>query len=232
VVLSFKTYLEAFHHTPGAFGREQSAWDFSKDRGRFSMKHQTQGIETKHQDRKDRIEFGKKKEGVIIEAMKGLGWIVRGATAQEDMFRHIDAWIKRTPASPEVPVQIKYRDSGDDILVEVIKYWTPDMFHRRLQESDFNGRDMSGNAAFYVGLNQARDTLRIRPISEAHSLAKSMTEVLAADFSNLGKRTAFSRAGIIRLVPDPANGREKVMAYIRPDAFNMKEDVKLKSALW
>jgi hypothetical protein len=230
---SFRQYLEGkFRRTGGAFGKESGGWDLSGDRGQYSMDRINADIENKHNTHAARVSFGKKKEAIIIEALKNIGWIVRPASPQEDMVRHIDAWIKKTEDSAETPVQIKYRDSGDDILMEVIKFWSGEMFTRPLTDMDFNGRDMSGSAVLYVVLNQARDMLRIRRISEAKDIAKKMTEMLAVDYKMMGKRNLNTRTGTIRITPDPATGRDKVMAYINPDAFNNKQDLPTEKPLW
>ena len=159
--------------------------------------------------------------------MESLGWTVKPATAQEDYRNHIDAWVKRE--SDFVPYQIKYRDSGDDILVEVIKYWKPEMFKAGLQESDYNGRDMFGESVYQIGLNMGRNKLRIRSIVESHEIAKVMTKELSLNYP---KRTLVTDFGTIRLICDPANGREKIIAYIRPEVFVNREDISLPAPLW
>ena len=227
-MISFRAYLES----GGAFGQRDN-WNFSQDQGRYGMFQQSPaGIENKYQVHRERVAFGKGKESVIMDAMRDVGWSVKPARDQEDYMQHIDAWVKKTPQSAAIPVQIKYRDAGDDILLEVIKYWSSEMFTRPLMDSDFNGRDMSGVAIQYVGLNLSRDVLRVRSIKEGREIAKDMTEILANDFKTMGRQIVKCKEGTIRITPDPANGREKVIAYINPEAFTDKQDIKLKNPLW
>ena len=65
-----------------------------------------------------RVAAGKKMELRIIDSMNAAGFMVTAATAQEDLYQKIDGWLDGQS------IQIKYRETGDDILFEVYKDWT------------------------------------------------------------------------------------------------------------
>jgi hypothetical protein len=212
----------------GAFGRDQGGgFDFS-DRTRQQpidlsagrMGNRFQGID-------DRVAAGKAMESRIIDALKSAGWEIRPATVQQDKYDKIDGFVKR--GGSWLPLQIKYRDTGDEIAMETIFDWNPDQLAGRVI---FNGRDMIGHAKLYACLNQGGRVIRVCSAEEAKSAAKDAANKLVQDFIQSGRRMATTTKAEARITGDPANGRAKVMAFVKPAAMSSLEMVPVGKSLW
>lgn len=197
--MTFKNWLELTEHrrgpVGGAFGRQTRAGN------RF-------------QSMDSRVSFGKKIERQILDALKeASGWDIVPSAASADMKDKIDGYVKTE--SKLTPIQIKYRDTGDDILMEVEKDGRP-------------GRDMVGMAQLYVVLNQMGTTIRVRSANEAKQIAEQMKQDLFAS----GNLVHTSAQGQIRMQNDPRDGKHKIIAYIKAESFQKKMDFQLKKRIW
>lgn len=186
----------------------------------------------KHLSHGARVSFGTQMEKKMIDALKKLGINMEPAAVNQDMFDKVDAFWT-TDQGVKLPVQFKYRDSGDDILLELIKNWTPAVFQKdQLVDTDFTGRDMVGKSKVYACLNRKGDVIRIRTTKEAKEIAKKMVQRLANEFKLMGNRSVKTQYGEVKITRDPASGKEKVMAYINPSVFTFSKDLNLKNSLW
>ena len=87
-----------------------------------------------------RVQRGKTVEERIKDVLRANGFQVTDPTSAEDMYQKIDCFLDGQAA------QIKYRDSGDDILYELIK--PHDLGMSLQQNMKLNpGRDFRGKAA-------------------------------------------------------------------------------------
>ena len=147
-----------------------------------------------------RVQYGKSVEQQIFNSLVKCGLKLREPSNKEDMYDKIDGWW--TTPYGEVPIQIKYRDTGDDILFEVMKDY----------EKNVPGRDMIGKAVFYAVLNRNK-TIVMVSVSEAKQLIKKARDLAEIQgFDNLGN---FAWGNVmLKLRPDPATGQTKMMAYI------------------
>ena len=77
----------------------------------------------------DRVRHGKKIEEKIKEALRTIGKLtIEDPNNNEDLYCKIDAWL--VGVNGRVPIQIKYRESDEDILFEIYKDW--ETFLRKL----------------------------------------------------------------------------------------------------
>lgn len=181
-------------------------------------------------NRDQRVEFGKNKEAQILHAMKTQhGWSVQEAKTNQDKYQKIDGILISSPDSLPVslpaPIQIKYRDTGNDLLMEVS--WSFNGDYNTPTEKLITGRDMKGLAKLYVSLDLSGDLVRVRLADEAKSIAKKLLEGLLATrkkFFNIGNHQ-------IRIVSDPDDGRQKINAFLNPNDFSWKKDYPVQN-IW
>lgn len=147
-----------------------------------------------------RVQYGKSIEKQIFDSLIQCGMKLREPSNQEDMYDKIDGWWE-TP-SGEKPIQIKYRDTGDDILFEVMKDY------RR----GVPGRDMVGKAEFYAVLNRGGQIVLVS-VAEAKKLIAEMQA--RADNEGFDQQGNYRMGGaMLRVRPDPRTDQDKLMAYI------------------
>lgn len=160
----------------------------------------TQRQDNRFQDINQRVEYGKSIERQIFDSLVGCGLKLREPSTDEDKYDKIDGWWE-TP-SGEKPIQIKYRDTGDDILFEVMKDY------RR----NIPGRDMIGKAEFYAVLGRGGSIVMVS-VAEAKALIRDMVD--EAENGGFDQRGNFRRGGaMLRVRPDPRSRQDKLMAYI------------------
>jgi len=204
--MDFKSFiLLSEASTPGAFGNDPNMRLVPNDRQ-----------SNQFQDMNKRVNFGKDIEAKIIQAIsENTGWKIDPASKSEDMHDKIDGWVHFQ--GQKLPIQVKYRDSGDDILLEVYNS----------ERSGGDGRDMVGRAALYACMNKAGDTIRVRDASQLKMVAKNLKTQLMES----GKNVLSNRFGQIRWTNDPSSGIKKIIAYLKAEAFTGK-DISLKKSVW
>ena len=182
---------------------------------------------------RDRVNFGKAIEKKVMDALTNMfGWDIDPSTESQDMHEKVDGWIMsgddRVGILTEMtPLQVKYRDTGNDILMEVVKKWSDDMLDIP-PESCCTGRDMKGMASLYAVLDKDGRIIRMRRVSEARSLAMSLFRRLLES----SKKCITLDGSQIRFTKDPSTHLPKVMAYLNPTSFNWKVDYKLDQPIW
>lgn len=173
------------------------------------LKKQNYNVANRFQPLAARVDFGKGIEGQIFDALVKCGMKLRKATAKEDMYDKIDAWWNT--GSGEEAVQIKYRDTGEDLLFEVMKD-----YYRKIP-----GRDMIGKATYYAVLRRNGEIVVVS-INEAKKIiqnALNMIQQQGFDQNNTFKIPAGNSFAFFRIRPDPRSGQDKLMAYIPISAF-------------
>lgn len=169
-------------------------------------------MDNRFQDINSRVAYGKGIEGQIFDSLVACGLHLRQPTSREDKYDKIDGWWDDGSGS-EQPLQIKYRDTGDDILFEVMK--------------DYNrgvpGRDMVGRAVYYAVLNRSGGHIVMVEVAEAKRLINAA--VAAAEQEGFDDRGNYRfRAGrsmvFLKIRPDPQSGQDKLMAYIPVSSLN------------
>lgn len=174
---------------------------------------------------RDRVETGKKVEQAIIAKLNDLGMNLLQPTNTDDMIHKVDAWYINKQGN-RVGIQIKYRESGKDLLFEVF-----DTFFDFKNPKNKMGRDMIGLAQEYAvlienkiiivqkqkaidAINDMLDEARCNGWSESNN--KSKTLYYETDNCEIQ----------MKLQDDPADGRKKVVAYIPVDFFSSSQFFK------
>lgn len=166
----------------------------------------------RHQRMNERVQEGKKIESAIVSnlarlfAASGNGTITPAETG-DDKYNKVDAYWDKDGVRQNV--QVKFRQTGDDILMELIRPFTG--------EADFNGRDMKGTADWYTVLSKDGKTIYW---CNAHKL-KMVMEKVAKEYVALRKT---GKAGdsvstnflTLKVTNDPADGVMKMVGFIKP----------------
>jgi hypothetical protein len=140
-----------------------------------------QWIESKRQSNRfqnldDRVRYGKGIETNILQALQSHGWEIKPVSSKADKYDKIDGVIQSAPISLPVALpaflQVKYRDTGNDLLMEVVWEYTGN-FAGNIEDL-LTGRDMRGKAQIYANLNQEGSLIRIRSAYEAKDICKQL----------------------------------------------------------
>jgi hypothetical protein len=166
-------------------------------------------------DYAQRIRTGKVIEAQIIASLRDRGMDIASPTQYEDMHDKIDGWII-DKQNVRHSVQIKYRESGDDIIFEIVK------------DIDRNliGRDMESKAQFYIvvdrsGKGRMYSTILIK------AMARKMLDMVRKKLSvskaeNEWKcNQAWNHSWDLKITFDKAHGQRKLMAYMNPLMFEV-----------
>lgn len=169
---------------------------------------------------RERVKEGKKREEQIALALISQHNLpLQEATAHEDSTDKVDRWLLN-PDGTRTAVQIKYRETSDELLFEVFhtfKGWNHD--------GNKVGRDMKGLSTLYAVLRQDQRTIVMVPVSFAKLVIAEMLEGAkeCGWITRDGKRRFFyHKAGgkcELRVQNDPADGRQKMLAYIPASVF-------------
>jgi hypothetical protein len=184
----------------------------------------------KFQDKSERIKYGKDIESKIVQALTNqYGWNIVPPSSNQDKFDKIDGTLisssEALPVSLPAPIQIKYRDTGNDILMEVS--WVFNGNFDMPLSNFLTGRDMKGKAKLYVSLDQSGKMIRVRLAEEAKKNAIELLENLIKNRSKVFS----SELGQIRITRDPKDGRQKINAFINPDSFSWTKNYPVED-IW
>lgn len=175
----------------------------------------------------ERVRIGVSRENQIAEALRNqAGLDIQEATADEDKgYQKIDRWFVQD--GKRHGMQIKFRETGSDILFEVY-----DTFHGFDVKKNKLGRDMIGRAKYYTVLSQDQKTAHIVPVAVAHEIIHEAMEMIQEYGWTTVKRSGsvfkWFKNGQkieIRLTTDPKDGRPKIMAFIPPEVFAIEKQV-------
>jgi hypothetical protein len=171
-------------------------------------------------DNNERIQSGKKVESFIIERLNKSGLALSKASDYDDMLKKVDVWIGK--GKEKVGVQIKFRETGSDILFEVY-----DTFYDFNDSRNKLGRDMTGDAKKYAVLINKK--IVIVEKSEAKQVIDDM--ILDARCNGWKEKTIYHRErGLelqLKLTKDHADGRKKIVAFIPVEYFKSSQMISL-----
>lgn len=172
-------------------------------------------------DYASRVAYGKQMEERIFQYMQSVGFTIVPATKYEDMHLKIDAHVlcARTWKS----MQIKYRKTGDDILMEVVFLDTRQGEHKAIDPSmTLDGRDMVGSSELYACLSRNGRHLRICETYVLKHLATTLTRrLLAAHARDQSVTRVTDVFGEARITTDKASRRRKVMFFARLESLSV-----------
>lgn len=157
---------------------------------------------------KQRVDTGKLVEKQIVANLRKQGVKFTDPTEHEDMTDKIDGWIQRFEGLR--PVQIKYREGGDDIIFEIIK----DIDH------NLPGRDMQSIAEFYLVVNTLGEG-RLFKVAEIKDLARRLLAFYESVKDTTSKDRWNHTAWELKVTVDRAHGNRKLMGYFSPKAFTV-----------
>lgn len=178
--------------------------------------------ETRYLDARTRVQHGIQRENQIAKALREqAGLDLRAATTYEDKDRKVDRWLVDPQTGNRKAVQIKYRDTGNDLLFEVFDRFVDwDNPHNKV------GRDMVGDANLYAVLLSDRKTVVMIPIDGAKEIITEMVEGARrfgwTSQNGLVKTFRSFREGLtieLKLQKDPSDGRQKMVCYIPSGVF-------------
>jgi hypothetical protein len=181
----------------------------------------------------DRVVYGKSIEKLILDKLSNQ-FTIAEATDEEDIYDKIDGYIVGKDDT-YTPLQIKYRETGDDIIFEVAfmdKYNKKDtIVPREISSHTLNGRDMIGHSSVYACLSQDGCSIWMCETQAIKNKAKAMAMRLYEQFLST-KRTSYKDPyGEVRITTDRSTGIRKIMFFAKPSTF-AKRTVTLHKSLW
>lgn len=170
--------------------------------------------------RSERVSKGRARENQIANALKAQhGLNIVDASHDEDCVQKIDRWLIDKDGVRHA-LQIKYRETGDDVLFEVF-----DRFLGFDDPANKTGRDVQGQSTLYAVLKTDRKTVCVVHCSVARKVIDQMVACVRErgwTVRNAVSKTFYFHAHGLRLElkrqVDPRTGDPKVIAYI-PTAY-------------
>jgi hypothetical protein len=179
---------------------------------------------TRFLDNRSRVERGRHREEQLIEALrKQHSLALKPPTEAQDKEQKIDCFLEAD--GKKIAVQIKYRETGDDVLVEVYDRWLG-----WDNQNNKAGRDMIGKAERYVVLRQDRKSVVMTETAIIKQLVYRMVNSAKANgwTEDKGEQQKTLRYHLpggkceLKVQRDPHDGRTKMMAYIPATVFTMQ----------
>ena len=156
-----------------------------------------------------RVSAGKRVEETILNALRKRGIKIEDPTSQEDIHDKIDGWWIGK-GNKKYPVQVKFRQTGNDVLFEILK----DIDRHIL------GRDMRGSSVLYLVANRHGNT-RLFYTDDIKKLAKQIMEIVIKELRTDPDKTNWDGSGWnAKIQHDVDTFRKKLIAYINPLRLN------------
>jgi hypothetical protein len=153
---------------------------------------------------KERVQIGKEEELKILHQMQDQGIPVTEATEREDKISKIDAWWLMKAGQPAVGLQIKYRETGDDILFEAMLD-----IDKRVE-----GRDMRGRADYYLSVDRKGSGAIVRMSDLKGRIQRCLAEF---DLNGIQDKE-FPEEGVsLKIRTDPYHGQRKCIAFVKKE---------------
>ena len=167
----------------------------------------------------DRLKHGCERERQIADALRDqIGLPICDASQFEDFEKKIDRWI--VYPDKRIGLQIKYRETGEDLLFEVFdRFFDWDHVNNKI------GRDMIGSPDAYAVLLSDRKTVVIVPTQMAKDAITILEHGARVRWTVKTDRVSTFRHFIngsrleLKVQPDPFDHRKKMIAYIPADFF-------------
>lgn len=156
-----------------------------------------------------RLQGGRGVEHKILDQLRQKGIKIEPPSSREDVIDKIDGWWIGRDGNKKFGLQVKFRQSGDDILFELIR----DIDRKQL------GRDMKGSAQLYLVADRSGHTrlYTTKPIKEK---AQELIDTFQHEFGADPFRTKWYGNGWeMKVQVDRAEGHRKLVAYFSPNLF-------------
>lgn len=167
-------------------------------------------------EKRERLESGRRIEQLIYDRLQKVGYNLQKPNSHEDMTQKVDAWYRQKDGK-RIGIQIKFRQSGSDLLFEVY-----DTFVDFRHPANKLGRDMLGSAELYAVM--VNNDLIVVEKNKAVNVINEMLDEARCNGWSGGRETKtlyYDSDGhelVLKLQSDPHDGRRKIVAYI-PKAF-------------
>lgn len=158
-----------------------------------------------------RVAHGRKVEQTIKDHLCSNGYVITDSTLDEDMYDKIDGYI--TIDHVVQPLQIKYRETGNDIVFEV------SFINKNDETLQWNGRDMCGKSTIYACLSQNGDQIWLCDTNHIKYHARTMGSRLYDGYRLHGARSLSTKQGEIKITIDHASKRTKMIFFAKPTRF-------------
>jgi hypothetical protein len=176
---------------------------------------------------KDRVKYGRMVERSILSRLRAIGYNIKPSTVYEDMYKKIDGHIYDCHVKTFIPLQFKYRSSGNDLLMEMALLDKSSKSNNNDNDNKvttLNGRDYISEAQVYICLASDSETLRICSTSELKHHGERLTRILLKKHL---KTLRDDTIGQVRRVVDRASGREKVIFFANPEKLESYQTILL-----
>lgn len=152
-----------------------------------------------------RVEAGKAVEKEILAVLRKAGIEIAEPTADEDMREKIDGWM--TWLGERVPIQVKFREGGNDVIFEIIK----DI------DKSVPGRDMVSKAVLYVVMDTA-NVIRLFAVEQIKAMAILVRDHVLGELRQFPNKTNWgsNTACNVKITVDKRHGNRKMMTYFNP----------------
>lgn len=161
-------------------------------------------------DYDQRVDAGKRVEKKILDALRAKGIKIEDPTSSQDMHDKIDGWWLGKNNNQKYPVQVKFRQSGDDILFEIVKD-----FNRNIP-----GRDMKSKSVLYLVADRNGRT-RLFHTEPIKKKAQDILKMVQDELKQNPRQDRWSGNGWqAKMQYDARDGNKKLMAYFSPNSFN------------
>lgn len=157
-----------------------------------------------------RVDAGKRVEKKILDALRSKGIKIEDPTSNQDMIDKIDGWWSGKNGQ-KYPVQVKFRQSGNDILFEVVKDF----------DRNIPGRDMKSKSVLYLVSDKTGKT-RLYHTDVIKKKAQEVLKIVQDDLKQNPRQDRWSGSGWeAKMQYDASNGNKKLMAYFNSNSFNI-----------
>ena len=156
-----------------------------------------------------RVETGRRVERKILDGLKHIGLNVLDASPDDDMRLGIDGYLVDTEGKKH-SVQIKYRETGDDILLELIKDIA----------KGIPGRDMRSKAEYYLFVSR-EGTGKLFEMAPIKNIGDTLLLLFDKEQRTNPLKTLWGAGNKweMKITTDRAHGQRKLMAYLSPSVF-------------
>ena len=159
-------------------------------------------------DYSTRIHAGKQVEHKIIAQLRAKGMTIHDPTPEQDKYDKIDG-IGVSPSGKNFSIQIKFRETGDDILFELVS----DLDKKK------PGRDIISKADLYIVADR-NGTTRMFYTAPIKEKAKEILAAAEKDLTENPYKTRWEGNGWeAKMQWDHASGARKIVAYFDPRSF-------------
>lgn len=155
-------------------------------------------------DYSSRIAAGKAKEALIIDELRIKGLNIELPTASQDKYDKIDGFFITAKTQKRLSFQLKFRESGDDVIFEIIKDW----------DNNIEGRDLISKAEVYIIVDR-HGKVNMYSTKLIKDKAKELLDLADSN----PKENQEGNGWQMKFTIDKATGSTKLMAYLKPTLF-------------